>query len=207
MTQCQICTAEFEKRRMGQKTCSPICERERKRQVQLRKDRRERLKTRSDWLREAQAVFNRYIRERDCDLPCVSCGRFHPGSYDAGHYRSTGAAPHLRFDEDNCHKQCVPCNQHKSGNSVEYRIRLIERIGTERVESLERNNEVRKWTIEDAKRIKAEYAEKLKALKSLHAPDANTLLDVGGSGVGSCGASVIGRTGRKPEGALTMINV
>lgn len=122
--------------------------------------RKEKLKTRSQWLKEAQIEFNRYIRERDRDLPCISCGRFHSGAYDAGHYRSVGAAPQLRFDETNCHKQCVPCNQHKSGNAIEYRQGLISKIGRERVESLEGNNCIVKWTIEDAKRIKAEYKAK-----------------------------------------------
>ena len=157
---------------MMHKCCSPECAQEFVRRDREKKDRKETrtkltaLKTRSEWLKEAQVEFNRYIRERDRDLPCISCGRFHGGSYDAGHYRSVGAAPHLRFNEDNCWRQCVPCNQHKAGNAIEYRIRLVERIGVERVEALERNNEIRKWTIDDAKRIKAEYRDKLKALKN-----------------------------------------
>lgn len=130
------------------------------------KEKREALKTRQQWLKEAQTVFNAWIRERDKDLPCISCGRYHTGAFDAGHYRSVGAAGHLRFSEDNCWKQCVPCNQHKAGNVVEYRIRLVVRIGIERVEALENNNETVKFTIEDAKRIKAIYAAKLKQLKS-----------------------------------------
>ncbi|MDG6334342.1 recombination protein NinG, partial [Glaesserella parasuis] len=38
---------------------------------------RERLKSRSEWLKDAQAVFNEYIRLRDKDEPCISCQRFH----------------------------------------------------------------------------------------------------------------------------------
>jgi len=162
--QCPICTAEFTPKKMGQKGCSPICQKEIERQRKILKQRKLALRTRTQWLKEAQIEFNRYIRERDSALPCISCGRFHAGSYDAGHYRSIGAAPQLRFHEDNCWKQCVPCNQHKSGNSVEYRIRLVERIGVERVEALERDNSVRKYTIEEAQAIKAEYRAKLKAL-------------------------------------------
>jgi len=138
-----------------------------KREKDDRKDTREKLaklKTLVQWLKEAQAAFNAFIRERDRDEPCISCGRYHQGSYDAGHYRSVGAARQLRFNEDNCFKQCVPCNQFKSGNAIEYRIRLIERIGAARVEALECNNEVAKYTIEDAKRIKAAYVLKLKEL-------------------------------------------
>lgn len=134
-----------------------VREKEERKELRARK---EKLKTRSQWLKEAQIEFNRYIRERDRDLPCISCGRFHGGSYDAGHYRSVGAAPQLRFNEDNCHKQCVPCNQHKSGNAIEYRRGLVERIGLQRVAILEANSETISWTIDDAKRIKAEYKAK-----------------------------------------------
>ena len=106
-----------------------------------------------------------FIRLRDADQPCISCGRFHQGAYDAGHYRSVGAAPEIRFHEDNCHRQCVPCNQHKSGNAVEYRIRLAQRIGKDRVEWLEGPHEPRKYSIEDAKRIRDEYRGKARALQ------------------------------------------
>ncbi|WP_221290116.1 recombination protein NinG [Massilia aurea] len=63
-------------------------------------------------------------------LRCISCGRHHTGIRDAGHYRSDGAQPALRFHEDDADKQCVPCNQHKGGNAIEYRIALRTRIAT-----------------------------------------------------------------------------
>ena len=172
MSKCKICRAEYQKRSMTHKACSPECALELARRDRIKADRkdirakREALKTRSVWLKEAQVEFNKYIRLRDRELPCISCGRFHSGSYDAGHYRSVGAAPHLRFNEDNCHKQCVPCNQFKSGNIVEYRISLVNRIGLDRVEALEKSHGQMKFTIEDAKRIKAEYKEKVKALEA-----------------------------------------
>lgn len=122
------------------------------------------IKPRAKWLAEAQAAFNAFIRERDAALPCISCGRFHQGAHDAGHYRSVGAMPSLRFHEDNCHRQCVPCNQHKAGNVIEYRIRLIERIGADRLAFLEGPHAPVKHTIDDAKAIKALYRAKHKAL-------------------------------------------
>jgi Bacteriophage Lambda NinG protein. len=134
------------------------------------KVKREALKTRQDWLKEAQAAFNAFIRERDAAQPCISCGRFHDGSYDAGHYRSVGAQPALRFDETNCHKQCVPCNQHKGGNVVEYRLRLLGKIGPEAVALLEIEHEPAKYTIEDAQRIKSVYKAKLKSMKEQVCP-------------------------------------
>lgn len=164
------CRKPFQPCSMTHVACSTECAIEiarLKREAKSKADRQAGLiaiKTRQQWLREAQAAFNAFIRARDADLPCISCGRFHDGKYDAGHYRSVGAMPALRFDELNVHKQCVPCNQHKGGNVVEYRLGLIARIGVAKVEALERDCEARKYTIEDAQNIKAYYKQKLKEL-------------------------------------------
>jgi hypothetical protein len=129
------------------------------------KTAREALKTRSDHLKDAQTDFNAFIRERDRLELCISCGRNHNGQYHAGHYRSVGAAPHLRFNEDNCHKQCSVCNNHKSGNAIEYRINLVKKIGVDRVEAIECNNEPAKLTIDQIKEIRKAYKKKLKEIK------------------------------------------
>lgn len=167
---CKVCRSTFMPFSSTAKVCSVACAVALGNQIKAKKDRaetkvkKEALKTRSEWLKEAQVVFNAFIRARDADLPCISCGRFHQGSYDAGHYRSVGSMPALRFHEDNCHRQCVPCNQHKAGNVVEYRLGLVERIGVDRVAFLEGPHEAAKYTIEDAKAIKATYKAKLKQL-------------------------------------------
>ena len=129
------------------------------------KEKLEKLKSRRTHLNDAQAIFNKFIRLRDHDQPCISCGAIE-ATWDAGHYRSVGAAPQLRYNEDNCHRQCVHCNQHKSGNAIEMRRGMIKRIGVERVEALEDSNTLTRWTIEDALRIKTEYKEKIKALET-----------------------------------------
>ncbi|MFJ3114914.1 recombination protein NinG [Pseudomonas protegens] len=129
------------------------------------KVRKERLKSRADHLREAQAVFNEWVRLRDADLPCVSCGRHHDGQYHAGHYRTVGANPEIRFEPLNVWKQCAPCNTHLSGNLVNYRLSLLQRIGAEQLEWLEGPHPARKYTIEEIKAIKADYREKIKELK------------------------------------------
>lgn len=116
--------------------------------------------------REAQKAFNAFIRQRDMDQPCISCGRFHTGQYHAGHYKSVGACPELRFDEDNCHKQCSSCNDHLSGNIVNYRPNLITKIGLERVERLERKQKPKKYNCEQLKQIELHYKQKLKELKN-----------------------------------------
>lgn len=112
---------------------------------------------RGHWLKKAQTAFNRFIRLRDADKPCVSCGRHHTGQYHAGHYRTVGAAPELRFDPMNCHKQCAPCNNHKSGNLTEYRIELVRRIGVDGVAYLEGPHKPKKYTIDELKEIAQRY--------------------------------------------------
>jgi len=169
---CAICREMFTPRSMTHKACKDECaialiarDKDAKHR-KVDRERKQALKTRQDWLREAQAAFNTYIRERDRDQPCISCGRFHDGSYDAGHYRSVGAQPGLRFEETNCHKQCVPCNQHKAGNIVEYRIRLIDRIGQLAVDWLEMDHPPLKLDIESIKELKAIYQRKTRELKA-----------------------------------------
>lgn len=135
-----------------------------KEERKINKETRERLKSRSDHLREAQTIFNKFIRLRDEKEPCISCGRHHKGQYHAGHYRTVGACGELRFEEFNCHKQCAPCNDHLSGNIVNYRINLIKKIGIEKVEWLEGNHEPKKYTIPEITGIKERYKQKIKEL-------------------------------------------
>ena len=135
------------------------------------KVKREKLKSRSDWLKEAQTSFNAFIRERDKDKPCICCGKplTHGavgGGYDCGHYRSVGSAPHMRFHEDNAHAQTKQCNRYGDGRAVDYRIGLIASIGLQAVEALECHTSTKKYTIDDLKAIKALYSAKLKELKA-----------------------------------------
>jgi hypothetical protein len=126
---------------------------------------KERIKPRSQYVREAQQAFNEWIRLRDAALPCVSCGRHHEGQYHAGHYRTVGANPELRFEPLNVAKQCAPCNNHKSGDIVNYRIELVKRIGADKVDWLEGPHEPQRYTIEDLKKIKADYRALTRELK------------------------------------------
>lgn len=135
------------------------------------KDKREtrvklnKMKSKAQWAKEAQASFNAFIRSRDADQPCISCGRHHQGQYHAGHYLSVGARPELRFCESNVHKQCAPCNTHLSGNAVLFRRGLLAKLGIELVEWLEGHHEPRRDTIDDLREIKATYTAKTKQLK------------------------------------------
>lgn len=154
-----------------QAVCGMECAAIKARQDREKKERKEtrelkaKLKTKSDWMRETQAAVNAYVRARDSELPCISCGRHHKGQYHAGHYLSRQSHPHLALMEDNIAKQCAPCNTYLSGNQQKYRVGLISRIGVDRVEALEADQTPRHYTIDELKRIKAEYTVKLHALK------------------------------------------
>ncbi|RUM32065.1 MAG: hypothetical protein DSY42_01725, partial [Aquifex sp.] len=117
-------------------------------------------------------VFNRYIRERDKNETCISCGRV-PKKRNAGHYRSVGACPELRFEPLNVNLQCEHCNTFKSGNAIEYRINLVKKIGLERVEWLEGPHEPAKWSIDEIKAIKKEYADKTGVKVYIRIPSLN----------------------------------
>ncbi|EPK3595752.1 recombination protein NinG [Proteus terrae] len=186
---CKVCREWFIPRQSFQNWCSPehgfeLSEQRRNKDrekalAKLKKEKqkkereeKDKLKSRklavkplSYFTKQAQTAFNAFIRERDKDEPCISCGRFHEGQYHAGHYRTTGANPELRFDEDNCHKQCAPCNNHLSGNIENYTPRLIEKIGQERFDRLMGSHELPKWKREDYERIRDHYRAKLKELK------------------------------------------
>jgi hypothetical protein len=119
----------------------------------------------SGWTKKAQQIFNKYIRLRDVDLPCISCRRFHTGKYDAGHYRTVGSSPELRFNEDNNHKQCQPCNRHLSANLVNYRINLIRKIGEVSVAEIEGHHPPKRYTIANLKTIQKWYKRKTQRLQ------------------------------------------
>jgi hypothetical protein len=121
----------------------------------------------SHWKKKAQKAFNEFIRLRDADLPCVSCDKPHDwhGQFHAGHYKTTGARPDLRFNEDNCHKQCSVCNNHLSGNLADYRLELENRIGPDRLLALEVVLKAKRMSVDDYKEIHQKYTAKIKELK------------------------------------------
>jgi hypothetical protein len=174
---CEVCARPFTPARMGQRVCGMTCARKVPKVAKAKeraetKARRRALETIPELIRAAQKEFNAWVRARDEGEPCICCGRraddknLLTGSrWDAGHYRSTGSASHLRFNEDNCHRQLVSCNRHGAGRAVDYRIGLIKRIGLERVEALESNNAVHKWTAEELRAIRDKYRAKARELK------------------------------------------
>jgi len=174
---CKVCKSKFEPTYNSvQATCSYQCaikyaqkqrdKKEKKDWKARKKVLKEKVKTKSDYLKEVQALFNTYVRLRDENKGCISCGVDLRGrKFDAGHYRSVGGNPQLRFDLNNVHGQCVYCNRHLHGNLVDYRISLIKRIGLEAVEILEQDNQSKNYSIPELILMKEDYKERIRKLK------------------------------------------
>lgn len=187
---CPICSTEYIPRSSLQKVCHNYkcaiaynkkrdeenAARNKRKQERLQKSelkqRKDRLKTASQWNKEAQAAVNKFIYWRDYGRPCIACGRplnygVRGGAVDSSHYRSRGAAPWLRFNVFNNHSGCVRCNRELSGNLIPYRLNLIEKIGLQRVERIEHDNTVRKFSIEYLKRVKAIFTRRARHYEKL----------------------------------------
>jgi hypothetical protein len=176
---CSHCRRKFFPEREAQEVCSDTCAEKKVKKLRKEqkaaerladKQKREDQKTLPKLKKEAQDQFNRYVRLRDAGKPCICCGA--PlgfgevgGGYDAGHFRSVGTAPNLRYDERNVHAQRKYCNRRLAGRAVEYRIGLIERIGLEAVEALEADNSVRKYTREELAEIRDTYRKRANELE------------------------------------------
>jgi len=173
MPRCKNCKEKFNPLRFNQKYCLKsecinafVNEVKTKEWGKRRKELKESLKTRTDYLKETQALFNRYIRIRDKSELCISCGN-KPLKKNAGHYFSQGGHSNVRFDEDNVHLQCEHCNSYLSGNLLNYQIGIEKRIGPHRLFELhERAHIPKKWEIDELKELQKKIKEKIK--KMLH---------------------------------------
>ena len=185
---CSVCKAQDARFNAGLKYyCSPECGaklalilREKAKKESDKIARRE-LKQRKDkldetvpiWTKKAQQAFNAYIRARDHDRPCISCGKYEHelmhstrgGLWDCGHYRSVGSCPELRFETLNAHKQCKKCNSFLSGNIVEYRFGIAARLSISELQWLEGPHKAKRYRVEELKEITQIFKAKLKELK------------------------------------------
>ena len=100
---------------------------------------KKRLRTRTQWYKLLQDEVNKYVRFRDINEPCCTCGTTSQSiKYDAGHCFTRAARPDLRFNLTNIHKQCsVKCNQHGSGMRLEYQSFITSKYGPNHFEWLE----------------------------------------------------------------------
>jgi hypothetical protein len=172
MPRCKNCKDKFEPIRFNHKFClkdeciKAFVEEVKTRQWKETKTRmKQDLKTLQDWLKEAQTIFNKYVRLRDQGLNCISCNK-PPLKKNCGHYFSSGGHSNVRFDEDNCHLQCEHCNTYLSGNLLNYQIGIQKRIGAQKLLELqERAHVTKKWTIDELKNIIEKYKIKVRELE------------------------------------------
>lgn len=179
------CKEKFEPKNEGQIVHTYECgieyakqlrEKKEKEEVKTRRRRikvmKEKIKTLSDHKKELQVLVNKYVRIRDTGRECISCDRElrdakgKGGFVDASHFWSQGGNPSVRFDLDNIHSACIYCNRDLHGNLLEYRPRLIKRIGQKRFDALEvRRTEENRLSIPEVILLKETYRDKLRKLK------------------------------------------
>jgi hypothetical protein len=181
---CKVCKVKYVKTKPLQSVCGFECslvlsktKTKKEKSIKLiinddkktTKQKLDALKTKPELVKELQAVFNAYIRQRDYGNNCISCQKpilwglgSTGGVCDAGHYLSIGSRPNLRFNEDNVNAQCKHCNNFLAGNVLEYRKGLISKIGLQKVEALECDQSVNKYSREDLKNMISKYKLKIK---------------------------------------------
>ena len=171
---CKYCKNSFEPVAFLQKNCfDPNCVTEwiqetkqktwQKKKAKLKAD----LMTLSDYLKLAQQIVNKYINLRDKGLPCISCDKPITGRVNASHFWNANNHYNVRFNENNIHSSCINCNQFLSGNLLEYRSRLITKIGITDFLILEaESKKTRKFSIDELKELITVYKAIIKNLEN-----------------------------------------
>ena len=180
---CKHCGNKYTPYNSLQKACSPLCALEVGREARKLKEAREAkdklkaqkeaLKPRGEFLKEAQASVNRYVRFRDRHDNCINCGEFvawDGNVSDAAHFYGRGGHPAMRFDLRNISKSCKKCNKHQDKWIAFYQDNLIDKIGLERFNQLKADRQYwdktkRNFDIKYLKRIKKIFDKKLKMAK------------------------------------------
>jgi hypothetical protein len=133
----------------------------------IKSEIKDKLKTLGDYEKEAKKSFQKYIRLRDKDLPCISCGNDKTDLWDGGHYKKAEIYSGVIFDEQNCQKQCRKCNRFLNGNELNYREGLILRYGIDYVVEIEEKaikTREHKFTREELIMIKKKYDLLIKSI-------------------------------------------
>jgi len=173
------CKKKFTPERQFQVVCSFECAIEYSKQLRDKRESKKKTDAKKEYTKtkkefyakdintlkvKAQNAFNRYIRRRDKNLNCISCGcKVEKG--DASHFFSVGSHSAVRFNTDNCHLSCYKCNRFLHGNLVPYKPALIAKIGQERYDKLEeQSKDIKHYTNEYYKRIIQVFNKKSKRI-------------------------------------------
>jgi hypothetical protein len=178
LKKCKVCKESFEPRQFAQICCGYKCAIIHAKELKRLKDTREwnaekkvlkeKLKTLGQYEAEAKKSFQKWIRLRDKDKPCISCGKL-TDEMDGGHFKKAEIYSGVIFNEMNCHSQCRKCNRFQNGNELNYRLGLINRYSlsyADKIEQLANETRQHKYTKADliAKKIQYDlrYKEDLK---------------------------------------------
>lgn len=175
------CSNEFSPQTTLQKYCFDCVVAKSKDKVKKERDKKDRVEKRAlkdklkrviDYRNEARRVFQRWIRIRDLGFKCISCDTLLTDirNYDAGHYYNANSYPQLLFNVYNVNGQCKNrCNNHLSGNLIEYRKGLLGRYGAEvllELETLADDKTKRDLTKEYYSEITVKYRKMIKELEN-----------------------------------------
>ena len=113
----------------------------------------------------AKQVMQEYVRLRDINEPCISCRKPTAKQWDGGHYMNAENYSEIRFNTLNINKQCSHCNDFGSSNAINYKIHLINKIGLEKVEWLEKRKAVVKYSADYLNRLIKIYRKRIRIIK------------------------------------------
>ena len=124
-------------------------------------------KTTGQLIKQLQPIFNKYIRLRDKDKPCISCGEYVDfDDTDCGHFYAKSGFSGLRFDEDNAHKECRYDNRFNDSHLIGYVDNLRVKIGETDYNALQEKAEEYKrsgvkWNREELEELIIYYKQKI----------------------------------------------
>jgi len=174
MAKCAFCKKQFTQFNSLNKVCSIKCAIElgklkpakvnyKRVNSQLKSEAKEKLETYSQKVNKAKVIFQKWIRERDKNEPCISCGTTKASMWHASHFKKAETYSGVIFNELNVWRSCSKCNVFLNGNELNYRERLVKKIGLDEVialEDLANETRTKKWTIEELQQIKTKYKTK-----------------------------------------------
>jgi uncharacterized Zn finger protein (UPF0148 family) len=182
---CKECKREFVRHKIGVNFCSPICQKvynqfkkyqawkkaEEKKERVYWQERKDKLKTHSDYVGELQDLINEIARLIDKGQHCISCQKSTGSQRHGGHRWRTSTYPEIRFHLDNVASQCVYCNDKLSGNPDGYNEGLKIQYGNDYFvwvhDGLKQKYPVLKLTIPELISAKSKARKIIKELKKL----------------------------------------
>jgi len=128
-------------------------------------------KSRSQLVKELDAIFSRYIRLRDADdkgiCSCITCWeKVHRKNIQNWHFITRWNYKY-RWSENNCYAQCMPCNIYKSGNYISYTLAMIWKYGEGIVREMQEDKELIKVSTPEIREMIEKYKYEVELLMKI----------------------------------------